>query len=172
MVIFTPWERRSDYSSFASRCILLSMEMFRQRRPAKAARLKGGPGAKVASFHPNCHLLTLAHRLPRRHMPASPTSLQGLAHIQGPAPATAQGSPFSTPVPGPGGLGWHPQLVVPAPQCFLAPPPSELGRELLESQDQLMALYFLEGPSRRKAESATAPRKPVRVSSGQDLVEG
>lgn len=105
-------------------------------------------------------------------MPALPTSLQGLTHIQGPAPATAKGSPFSTPVPGPGGLGGHPQLVVPAPQCFLAPPPSELGRELLESQDQLMALYFLEGPGRRKAESTTAPHKPVRVSSGQDLVEG
>lgn len=103
---------------------------------------------------------------------AAPEAHASLAHIASgshphPGPCTCH-----CPVPGPGGLGRHPQLVVPAPQGFLAPPPSELGRELLESQDQLIALYFLEGPSRRKAESATAPRKPVGVSSRQDLVEG
>lgn len=73
----------------------------------------------------------------------------------------AQGSPaLSTPAPRPGGLGWHPQLVVSAPRSLLSPPPFKLGCGLLVSWGQLSALYFLEGPAGR---GQSLHQHPIRL---------
>lgn len=136
------------------------MEMFRCYKPGQRSVTERGHGAMMAPFHPNCRLPTLAHRAARGHRPVSPLSLQDLTHIRGPAAATVQGSPFSIPAPGPGGLGWRSRLVVSAPQCFLSPPPSELGCEPLESQHPLMALHFRRGPAGRGKSLQRHPGRP------------